>query len=274
LLKKIHHVGIVVRSADDALKFYRDTLGLSVSKDEVVPDQGIRGVLLPVGDSEIELIEPVRDETGVARFLQSRGEGMHHVCFESDDVAAELEGAKAKGLRCIDEKPRLGLAGMIAFLHPAASKGVLVELATPPAGEGDHSGHGIVDNFSHLAVAVKDLDETAKVWTGNYGLRDELRNEVPSLGIKTAHLHVGDAHGYLELTTPSAEGTPVAKFLEERGEGMYSIALDTGNFDQAIQTLQEKDARVGAAQGESPNRIAFVSPRSTNGVLMMLREHV
>ncbi len=131
MLKKIHHVGVVVKSADDALKFYRDALGLKVTADRVIEDQGVRGVLLAIGNSEIELLEPTRDDTGVAKFLQSRGEGMHHICFESDDVMAELEGARAKGIEVIDQAPRPGLAGMICFLHPAASTGVLVEYAQP-----------------------------------------------------------------------------------------------------------------------------------------------
>ncbi|MCC7088698.1 MAG: methylmalonyl-CoA epimerase [Chloroflexi bacterium] len=131
MLTKIHHVGVVVRSADDALKFYRDALGLPVTADRVIEDQGVRGVLLEIGNSEIELLEPTREDTGVARFLATRGEGMHHICFESDDVDAELEGARAKGIELIDQKPRLGLAGMICFLHPKANHGVLVEFATP-----------------------------------------------------------------------------------------------------------------------------------------------
>ena len=131
MLTKIHHVGIVVRSADEALKFYRDALGLHVTADRVIEDQGVRGVLLEIGKSEIELLEPTRDDTGVAKFLASRGEGMHHICFESDDVDAELEGARAKGIELIDQKPRLGLAGMICVLHPKANHGVLVEFATP-----------------------------------------------------------------------------------------------------------------------------------------------
>ena len=135
MIKKLHHVGVVVRSADEALKFYRDALGLHVTVDRVIEDQGVRGVLLAIGDSEIELLEPIRNDTGVARFLETRGEGMHHICFESDDVGQELEGARAKGIQLIDEKPRLGLAGMIAFLHPKSNHGVLVEFATPPAGE-------------------------------------------------------------------------------------------------------------------------------------------
>ena len=134
MLKKIHHVGVVVRSADEALMFYRDTLGLPVTADRVIEDQGVRGVLLQVGGSEIELLEPTRDDTGVARYLESRGEGMHHICFETDDVAAELEAARQKGIELIDEKPRPGLAGMICFLHPKSNHGVLVEFAQPLEG--------------------------------------------------------------------------------------------------------------------------------------------
>ncbi len=137
MLSKVHHVGIVVKSADEALNFYRDALGLPVTADRVIEDQGVRGVLLQIGESEIELLEPVRDGTGVARFLETRGEGMHHICFESDDVDKELEGARARGIKLIDEKPRLGLAGMICFLHPKSNHGVLVEFATPLA-----EGHG------------------------------------------------------------------------------------------------------------------------------------
>ena len=131
MLKKIHHVGIAVRSLDEAYAFYRDTLGLRVHKEAVVQDQGVRAALLTCGHSEIELLEPVNPHGTVARFLERRGEGLHHVCFESDDVTAELEAARAKGIPLIDEKPRAGLAGMICFLHPKATAGVLVEYATP-----------------------------------------------------------------------------------------------------------------------------------------------
>jgi len=134
MLTKVHHVGIVVHSADEALKFYRDALGLPVTADQVIEDQGVRGILLQIGGSEIELLEPTRNDTGVARFLESRGEGMHHICFESDDVDKELEAARAKGIELIDEKPRPGLAGMVCFLHPKSNHGVLIEFATPIAG--------------------------------------------------------------------------------------------------------------------------------------------
>jgi methylmalonyl-CoA epimerase len=131
MLRKIHHVGIVVRNLDDAYKFYRDTLGLHVHKEAVVEDQGVKAALLTIGNSEIELLEPINENGGVAKFLERRGEGLHHICFETDNVAAELAATKAKGIALIDQAPRKGLAGMICFLHPKANNGVLIEYAQP-----------------------------------------------------------------------------------------------------------------------------------------------
>lgn len=131
MLKKIHHVGIVVRNLDEAMAFYRDALGLHVHKIATLEDQGVRAALLPCGDSEIELLEPTRPDTGVARFLSTKGEGLHHLCFESDDVEAELERTKSAGIPVVDQQVRDGLAGRICFLHPKATRGVLVEYAQP-----------------------------------------------------------------------------------------------------------------------------------------------
>jgi len=131
MLRKIHHVGIVVRNLEEAFGFYRDTLGLPVHKTAVVEGQGVKAALLTIGESEIELLEPINPAGGVAKFLERRGEGLHHICFETDDVAAELAATKAKGIDVIDQTPRKGLAGMICFLHPRANHGVLVEYAQP-----------------------------------------------------------------------------------------------------------------------------------------------
>lgn len=131
MLKKIHHVGIVVRNLEEAYAFYRDTLGLPVHKEATVEDQGVKAALLTIGNSEIELLEPINENGGVAKFLEKRGEGLHHICFETDDVDAELEATKQKGIAVIDQKPRVGLAGMICFLHPKANHGVLIEYAQP-----------------------------------------------------------------------------------------------------------------------------------------------
>ena len=131
MLTKIHHLGIVVRSLDAAYAFYRDALALPVHKEAVIQDQGVRAALLTIGESEIELLEPIAPGTGVARFLEQWGEGLHHLCFETDDVNEELETAKRRGVRLIDQQPRAGLAGMICFLHPKSNHGVLIEYAQP-----------------------------------------------------------------------------------------------------------------------------------------------
>jgi methylmalonyl-CoA/ethylmalonyl-CoA epimerase len=168
-LSRIHHVGIVVRSLEQAYAFWRDAVGLTVHKEATVKDQGVRAALLPCGETEIELLEPIDPEGGVAKFLAKRGEGLHHLCFETDDVAQALTTAKAKGLPMIDEKPRPGLAGMIGFLHPKAACGVLVEYATPPTGA--DAGHASEVAFDHLALIVDDLPEATAVFSRNFDLR-------------------------------------------------------------------------------------------------------
>jgi len=139
MLKKIHHVGVVVPNLEQAMTLWRDLLGLRLTKSQTVQDQGVKAALLQVGESEIELLEPLSPDNGVGKFLAKRGGGLHHVCFETEDVERELEGAKAKGIQLIDQKPRPGLAGMICFLHPKAARGVLVEYAQPFAD--DAHGH-------------------------------------------------------------------------------------------------------------------------------------
>ena len=138
MLKRIHHVGVVVPNLEEGLKFWRDTLGLEFIKSETVVDQGVKAALLDAGGSEIELLEPINPDGGVGKFLSRRGGGLHHVCFESDGVEADLEAARAKGIQLIDQKPRAGLAGMICFLHPKATRGVLVEYAQPIEDDGAH----------------------------------------------------------------------------------------------------------------------------------------
>jgi len=126
---KIDHLGIAVRSIADSLGFYREALGLELKGTETVADQGVTVALLPVGDSRIELLEPVSEDSPVARFIAKRGEGLHHICYEVDDLAAKLAELGTRGVRVLDGYPRRGAEGkLVAFLHPASANGVLVEL--------------------------------------------------------------------------------------------------------------------------------------------------
>jgi methylmalonyl-CoA/ethylmalonyl-CoA epimerase len=138
MIEKVHHVGVVVRDVEQAMGFYRDLLGLRVHKLETIEEQGVRAALLTLGDSEIELLEPVVPDTGVARYLERKGEGLHHICFQVDDVERDLEALKERGTEMIDQQTRMGLAGRICFLHPSALDGTLVELCQPVGeAEGD-----------------------------------------------------------------------------------------------------------------------------------------
>lgn len=129
---RVHHVGVVVQSLDAAYATFRDALGLALLKEERIEDQGVRAALLDLGNGLLELLEPVVPDTGIARYLEKRGEGLHHICLEVADIHVALADLKAKGVQLIDETPRPGLTGEIAFLHPNALHGILVELVHGP----------------------------------------------------------------------------------------------------------------------------------------------
>lgn len=126
--RHINHVAIAVTDIDTALDFYLTTFGVSTDGIVEIPDQLVKAALLRIGGSQIELIQPTDEESGVARFIDSRGEGVHHICFEMEDLPAKLMELKDAGLKLIDEAPREGLAGNIAFIHPKSTGGVLIEL--------------------------------------------------------------------------------------------------------------------------------------------------
>lgn len=130
---KINHLGIATKGIDEALEFWSDALGLENIYTEVVKDQKVRVAMLPIGETRIELLEPTGDDSPISKFLEKRGGGIHHIAVEVDDIEASLAKLKAQGMRLIDESPRIGAEGcLVAFVHPAASGGVLLELVQTP----------------------------------------------------------------------------------------------------------------------------------------------
>ena len=127
-MKKIDHIAIAVHSIEEALQAYEGALGLELADIGEVSEQGVRVAFLPMGESALELVEPLTSGSGVAKFLEKRGEGIHHICFEVDNIEAALQDLAAKGVRLIDEQPRQGAHGRVAFLHPKSTHGVLIEL--------------------------------------------------------------------------------------------------------------------------------------------------
>ena len=125
---RIDHIGIVVQDLDDALSTYCGTLGFRLLERLDAPDHGVEIAFLASGNSTIELLSPTDRESGTARFLARRGEGSHHVCFAVPDITRALEELRAQGVRLIDENPRQGVHGLVAFVHPQAAHGVMIEL--------------------------------------------------------------------------------------------------------------------------------------------------
>jgi methylmalonyl-CoA epimerase len=126
MIKKVDHIGIAVHSLEEASLPYQ-VMGLAVTRVADVPGRPLRVAFLPVGDTEVELLQPTSSDADMARFLAERGEGIHHICFEVDDIDAALAAARAGGMKLIDQEPRLGAAGRIAFLDPASAHGVRIE---------------------------------------------------------------------------------------------------------------------------------------------------
>ena len=126
---KIHHVGIAVKSLDEAAGRFGGLLGLEKGERYDLPEFGVCALFMPVGDSNLEFLEPLGDSSTVGKFIEKKGEGIHHICFEVDDIDVALEEFRSQGARLIDEKPRPGAGGhLVAFVHPKDTHGVLVEL--------------------------------------------------------------------------------------------------------------------------------------------------
>jgi methylmalonyl-CoA/ethylmalonyl-CoA epimerase len=148
-LGRIHHVAVVVREMGPAVAFWRDSLGLELDVVEEMAHDRVRIAFLPVGESKIELVEPTDDTTGVAKFLAKGGEGVHHICFEVENLAETLLRLEIDGIELIDTAPRKGAEGPVAFLHPRSCHGVLVELIEAPGGPA----------WAALGYKTKELEE-------------------------------------------------------------------------------------------------------------------
>lgn len=241
MMRRIHHVGIVVRRLDDAYRFYRDTLGLPLLKEATLTDQGVRAALLAAGESEIELLEPLIADHGVGRFLDRHGEGLHHLCFDTPDVDGALGDLGRRGVPLIDAKPRAGLAGRIAFLHPRGCAGVLVELATPPP----PTAHATPLQLKRLVIGAREPRRTVDVFRVLFGLAEVAINGGPRtmLGIGQNAL----------LVVPATEvgGT----------EGMVALSLVAEDFAALTSACDRAGVKHLRGTGE-----ITIEPASSHGV--------
>jgi methylmalonyl-CoA/ethylmalonyl-CoA epimerase len=154
-VKKINHIAIVVPDLDAARAIYQDALGLEVASVKEVAEEEVMVGFLPVGDTEIELLQPTNDTSGVARFMEKRGPGFHHLCFEVDDIEGTMAALKAAGAELINEEPRIGEGGRkYAFVHPKSTQGLMIELYESQPGE---NGSWLASFFKRVQIEMKAI---------------------------------------------------------------------------------------------------------------------
>jgi methylmalonyl-CoA/ethylmalonyl-CoA epimerase len=241
-MRRIHHVGIVVNRLQDAYRFYRDTLGLPLIKEATIPDQHVRAALLGAGESEIELLEPLDATSGIGRFLARRGEGLHHLCFDTPDIVKTLTSLKEMRVELLDAAPRAGLAGQIAFVHPKACCGVLVELATPSAAAADVPSPF---RLKRLVVGATDVRRASDVLRSLFGLEEVAMNGGPR-----SMLAVG-------------RGAVLVVPAEEVGgmEGLVALSMLAEDFPALAEAFTRAGTSVLRGTGE-----VTVQPSSSHGV--------
>lgn len=267
-----HHVAIAVKSLEQALGFYRDVLGLHVSTQAHVAEQGVLAALMPLANGEIELLEPTNPAGGVAKFVEKRGEGVHHLCVTTTDIAGAIQRAKELGLPLIDQTPRKGLAGTIGFLHPGACQGVLVEMAQP----GEEPAHAApaprgvgARAVETLYVAVKDLEAARAAYVTNFEGAASAAGDDPGFGTRAVRIAIGPSAVTL-LEAGGLEGIPVQeRFLAGRCEGLVGISLQVADLDRALEHLKGQGVAV-EVRSRNGARIARLLSERTHGVNLYL----
>lgn len=178
MIKKISHIAIVVPELEEAMGFWVEALGLKLEHMEHVPDQGVDIAFLPAGESDIELIQPIDAESGVARYLEKRGPGMHHICLEVDDIEATLHNLKQANVPLIDEEPTIGTGGKkIAFIHPKGTNGVLVELYELSAEEPVRRSEQLDAMRRRFSDGRRVYSAGAKAFLSRLRAKDEVEND-------------------------------------------------------------------------------------------------
>ena len=245
MILKVDHVGIAVKSLEDRVGFWRDGLGLTLGGTETVPTEGVRVAFLPAGTSRIELLEATRSDSPIARFVEKRGEGIHHITFEVEAIQPVLDRLKAQGIPLLDDAPRPGAEGTkVAFLHPRAAGGVLVELVEKqPAGRAK-AGLGAGD-----AVLVYLRDPNEKIW-GVLRERDVSGLTVEGMDLASFDAWTSQIERGEEGISPSLFFFPMARVervLLDRGTASLP-SLSDGFLRRTGRTVQS----VLGSSGEAP----------------------
>lgn len=259
LVEGVAHVGVVVSDLEEALVFYGNGLGLEVARVETLQEQGITAALLRLAGGEIELIMPASPESGVTRFIEQRGEGMHHLAFETADVRAAFHLLKSKGIELLNEEPRLGLSGPVFFLHPRVLSGVLVEIEerdVAAAEEGHPSELEEKARLERITIAADDVTEAAAAWRQVLGL--QLADREAS----------GDA-------TLLVAGETLLELRPGKGvKGLSALVMEIDDMEAMVTRLRESGFALSEVQVVGGVPTVDVDRASSHGVPIRLIERL
>jgi methylmalonyl-CoA/ethylmalonyl-CoA epimerase len=272
-IRNIHHVGCVVEHLDTGLRFWHDTVGFPLVDEGENDELGIRGALLSTGNAFIELIAPVRQGTEFSEFLQRRGPGLHHIAFETEDVAAEHTAIRARGVPLRSDGIREGLTGARFFVEPVATQNVLVEVVQPkhPTTPGGRLEGATFTELKMVATLTNNLFRAASQWERNFGLLVESYLVHPEADNRHVVISAsGQGPVYIEVIKPLSEGGKNNAYLQKMGDTLFQLVMRTDDLDAAVKRFEDGGYRiqqeVGMSLGQEP--ATFLHPKSTGGIFI------
>jgi methylmalonyl-CoA/ethylmalonyl-CoA epimerase len=264
VFRQFDHLGIAVQDLDRAVERVEAVLGLKAAVVEEVADQQVRAALIPMPIGRLELLQPTTPESAVARFLDRRGEGPHHVCFAVDDISSARTQISANGGELIQDAPRDGLTGIVDFVHPKTTGGVLTEIAeitlfTPASG--DLQTH-------HVTIRTQDADAAGDRWARLFGIPLKRKAISEGFHMSTVWLDGGDAE--IEFAQQLNESGPVARAIAQMGEGIHALVLESSEPEKVAEGAANSGVRVITDDGESDNVLRAIHPLDFLGTLVLI----
>ncbi len=264
MFRHLDHLGIAVTDLDDAIQRVEAVLGLKTAVVEEVEDQQVKAALVPMPVGRLELLQPTSPESAVGRFIERRGEGMHHVCFAVDDVQTARQRIVSRGGELIYEEARDGLTGIVDFVHPRSTGGVLTEIAeitllTPAAG--DLQVH-------HVTVRTRDADSVSDLWVRLFGIPLKRKAVSEGFHMSTAWLDAGDAE--VEFAQQLNDTGPVARAIDQMGEGLHALVLESSQPEVVAERAAAAGVRVITDDDEPDNVLRALHPLDFLGTLVLV----
>ena len=265
MFKRVDHIGIAVKDISKAADMFSKVLGLEVAKQEEIEDQQLIAALVPTANVRFELMQPTVSDSVVGKFLERRGEGIHHICFEVDDIAEEIKTLQSKNVQVIGGSPREGFVGQIEFIHPKSANGVLTEIAEVDL----RTPTDINLSVHHIIFATLDRDGAVDNWVNNFGLNLNKKAERDDAPLITAMLDAGNSE--IEFVQQTATAGSVIQRIKSQGEGIYAVVLETNDAVALQSKIEQHGIRV-IEDKQGDNIARLIHPLDFFGTLIMFNE--